>query len=102
MEYLEDVVESKSLDDHIAERREFIERFDAISSTIQELLNNLDKPESPNRLNSKCSDGASVHSCKSSSILRLPPMALLIFEGDLTKFLSCRNTFVSLVKNNDE
>ena len=58
MDYLECVVESKTLDEHIAEHKEFIERYDTISCTIQELLNNFDRHESLNRPNSKCSVGA--------------------------------------------
>ncbi|PSN29774.1 hypothetical protein C0J52_27036 [Blattella germanica] len=80
---------------HFEEHDEFEDRYYAIQAKIQELIDSFEPRTSPSNASI-----ASQHSVGSSSILKLPPIELPTSKGDLTKYLSFRNTFVSLVINN--
>ena len=80
---------------HFEEHDEFEDRYYAIQAKIQDLIDSFELPTCPSN-----ASVTSQHSVGSSSILKLPPIELPTFKGDLTKYLSFRNTFVSLVINN--
>ncbi|XP_073949686.1 uncharacterized protein [Choristoneura fumiferana] len=89
-------IESENPDEQYKERTEFENQYYALLSCARELLRVQSKPDT------KVLSEAGFSSCQhKNDLVRLPKINLPHFNGDYQNFLEFRDTFKSLIHNND-